>query len=103
MRPRLSGESLRRCVCQDAGSLHRLGEHEASLQVLDGAARQFPTCDSVHVFRALTLNEVRRHDEAVAELLTIVTNHAEVTDLGRYAAGLAGLTAWCAQSRPTDE
>lgn len=99
----LSGESLRRCLCQYASTLRWLGEYDASLQVLDRAARQFPTSESVRVFRALTLNEVGRHDEAVAELLTIVTNHAEVTDLGRYATGLTGLAAWYAHGRPADE
>lgn len=71
--------------------------------MLDRAAREFPDSDSVRIFRALTLNEVERHDEAVAELLTIVTNHPEVTDLGRYATGLAGLAAWYGQGRPTVE
>ena len=98
-----SGDSLRRCLCQYASTLRWLGEYEASLQVLDRAARQFPTSESVRVFRALTLNEIGRQDEAVAELLTVVANHAEVTDLGRYATGLAGLAAWYAQGRPTDE
>jgi tetratricopeptide (TPR) repeat protein len=99
----LSGESLRRCLCQYGSTLRWLGEYDASLEVLDRAAREFPESDSVRVFRALTLNDVERHDEAVAELLTIVTNHAEATDLGRYATGLAGLAAWYGHGRPTDE
>ncbi|GAB2456572.1 tetratricopeptide repeat protein [Xylanimonas ulmi] len=98
----LSGESLRRCLCQYGSTLRWLGEYDASLVVLDRAAREFPESDSVRVFRALTLNEAHRHDEAVAELLTIVTNHAEVTDLGRYATGLAGLAAWYGKGRPAD-
>ncbi|WP_425957034.1 tetratricopeptide repeat protein [Xylanimonas sp. McL0601] len=101
--PRLTGESLRRCLCQYGSTLRWLGEDDASLEVLDRAAREFPDSDSVRIFRALTLNEVERHDEAVAELLTIVTNHPEVTDLGRYATGLAGLAAWYGQGRPTVE
>ena len=99
----LSGENLRRCLCQYGSTLRWLGEHDASLEVLDRAAHEFPESDSVRVFRALTLNEVDRHDEAVAELLTIVTNHAELTDLGRYTTGLAGLAAWYGQGRPTGE
>ena len=48
----------------------------------------------------LTLNEAGRGDEAVAELMTVITAHAEVTDLGRYADGLRGLARWLADGRP---
>ncbi|QAY62576.1 tetratricopeptide repeat protein [Xylanimonas allomyrinae] len=99
----LTGENLRRCLCQYGSTLRWLGEHDASLDVLDRARGEFPESDSVRVFRALTLNEVGRHDEAVAELLAIVTRHAEVTDLGRYATGLEGLAAWYDRGRPAHE
>ncbi len=99
----LSGESLRRCLCQYGSTLRWLGEHDASLKVLDRARSEFPESDAVRVFRALTLHEVGRHAEAVGELLTIVTQHAEVTDLGRYVTGLAGVAAWYGQGRPADE
>ncbi len=68
--------------------------------MLERARREFPDSDSVRVFRALTLNEAQRPDEAVAELLTVVTEHAEVTDLGRWAAGLHGRAQWLADGRP---
>jgi hypothetical protein len=64
------------------------------------ARREFPDSDSVRVFRALTLNDAQRPDEAVAELLTVVTGHAEVTDLGRWAVELRGLAQWLADGRP---
>lgn len=53
--------------------------------MLGRAGREFPSSESVRVFRALTLNEAGRADEAISELLGIVVEHAEVTDLGRYA------------------
>lgn len=96
----LSGDVLRRCLCQYASTLKWLGELDESLAVLDQAQKQFPDSDSVRVFRALTLNDAKRSDEAVAELLTVVTNHADVTDLGRWAVGLRGLAAWLATGRP---
>ncbi|MFE3907267.1 hypothetical protein ACFXPY_45395 [Streptomyces sp. NPDC059153] len=68
--------------------------------MLDRARREFPNSDSVRVFRAMTLNDAQRPDEAVAELLTVVTGHAEVTDLGRWAVGLRGLAQWLADGRP---
>ena len=96
----LSGENLRRCLCQYGSTLRWLGDHEASLAVLERGLRDFPESDSLRVFHALTLHEVGRHDEALAEMLTIVTDHAEVTDLGRYASGLAGLADWFRAGRP---
>lgn len=99
----LSGEPLRRCLCQYASTLRWLGEHEASLTVLDRGLREFPGSESVRVFRALTLHELGRGDEALAELLTVVTDHGEATDLGRYATGLAGLARWYASGRPEDD
>jgi tetratricopeptide (TPR) repeat protein len=96
----LAGDALRRCLCQYGSTLRWLGRHEESLAVLDRARREFPGSDAVRVFRALTLNEAGRGDEAAAELLTVITSHAEVTDLGRYADGLAGLARWLADGRP---
>ena len=96
----LAGDALRRCLCQYASTLRWLGELDESLAVLDHARRQFPDSDSVRVFRALTLNDAQRSDEAVAELLTVVTGHPEVTDLGRWAVGLRGLAQWLADGRP---
>ena len=96
----LSGDNLRRCLCQYASTLRWLGEHGQSLDVLDRGRREFPRSDSIRVFRSLTLNDMGRHDEAIAELLTVVTEHGDVTDLGRYATGLAGLAQWLADGRP---
>jgi tetratricopeptide (TPR) repeat protein len=96
----LSGDALRRCLCQYGSTLRWLGRHEESLAVLDRAHREFPDSDAVRVFRALTLSEAGRSDAAVAELLTVIAIHAEVTDLGRYADGLAGLAQWLADGRP---
>jgi tetratricopeptide (TPR) repeat protein len=96
----LQGDVLRRCLCQYASTLRWLGELDESLAVLDRARKEFPDSDSVRVFRALTLNDAHRPDEAVAELLTVVTVHAEVTDLGRWAVGLRGLAQWLADGRP---
>jgi tetratricopeptide (TPR) repeat protein len=96
----LEGDALRRCLCQYASTLRWLGELDESLAVLDRARAEFPDSDSVRVFRALTLNDAQRSDEAVAELLTVVTEHAAVTDLGRWAVGLRGLARWLADGRP---
>ncbi|MGW3680722.1 tetratricopeptide repeat protein [Streptomyces prasinus] len=96
----LDGDVLRRCLCQYASTLRWLAELDESLAVLDRARREFPDSDSVRVFRALTLNDAQRPDEAVAELLAVVTGHAEVTDLGRWAVGLRGLAQWLADGRP---
>jgi tetratricopeptide (TPR) repeat protein len=98
----LNGDTLRRCLCQYGSTLRWLGEYDASLQVLDRARREFPDSDAVRVFHALTLNDAGEGDKAVGELLAVVTKHAEVTDLGRYAGGLRGLAQWLVDGRPED-
>jgi tetratricopeptide (TPR) repeat protein len=98
----LDGELLRRCLCQYGSTLRWLGELDASLAVLERARAQFPESESVRVFQALTLNELGRADEAVGLLLGIAAEHGEVTDLGRYAAGLAGLAQWLVDGRPEE-
>jgi tetratricopeptide (TPR) repeat protein len=98
----LDGEALRRCLCQYGSTLRWLGELDASLAVLEQARTQFPDSESVRVFQALTLNELGRSHEAVGLLLGIVAQHGGVTDLGRYAEGLAGLARWLLTGRPED-
>ena len=96
----LAGDTLRRCLCQYGSTLRWLGQYNTSLAALDRAKKQWPESDAVRVFRALTLNDAGRSDEAVAELMTVITAHAEVTDLGRWAEGLRGLAQWLADGRP---
>jgi tetratricopeptide (TPR) repeat protein len=96
----LTGDALRRCLCQYGSTLRWLGQYDKSLAALDRAKREWPESDAVRVFRALTLNDADRSDEAVAELMTVITAHAEVTDLGRWAEGLRGLAQWLADGRP---
>jgi tetratricopeptide (TPR) repeat protein len=98
----LAGDPLRRCLCQYGSTLRWLGEYDSSLAALDRAKKEWPESDAVCVFRALTLNDAGRGDEAVAELMTVITAHAEVTDLGRWAEGLRGLAQWLADGRPDD-
>lgn len=56
--------------------------------------------DAVRVFLALALNDAKDSDGAVAQLLSIVTVHAHVTDLDHYADGLRGYAGWLADGRP---
>ena len=98
----LSGERLRGCLCQYSSTLRWLGEFTASLKVLDDAIEQFPDSDSVRIFRALTLSEIARPDDAITEFLTVITNHPDGTDLGRYTDGLAGLAARYRVGHPAD-
>ena len=99
----LAGDVLRRCLCQYGSTLRWLGELDASLAVLERAATEFPGSESVRVFQALTLQELGRSDEAVGLLLGIVAEHGDVTDLGRYAAGLGGLGRWLVEGRPDED
>jgi thioredoxin-like negative regulator of GroEL len=96
----LEGDVLRRCLCQYASTLRWLGELGASREVLERARSAFPDSDAVRVFSALTFLDAGAADAAVAELLTVVTDHADATDLGRWTEGLRGLAAWLADGRP---
>ncbi len=96
----LEGDVLRRCLCQYGSTLRWLGELDASREVLDRARREFPESDSVRVFSALTRLEAADADGAVAELLEVITGHADATDLGRWSTGLRGLAGWLAAGRP---
>jgi tetratricopeptide (TPR) repeat protein len=96
----LRGDARRRCLCQYGSTLRWLGELDASLAVLDRARAEFPASDSVRVFRGLTLLDADRADEAAAELLTVILDHGDATDLGRWAVGLRGLAQWLIDGRP---
>jgi tetratricopeptide (TPR) repeat protein len=98
----LAGDPLRRCLCQYGSTLRWLGHLDESLAVLERARHEFPDSDAVRVFLALTLNEADRGDAATGELLTVITSHGEVTDLGHWADGLRGLARWLSQGRPED-
>lgn len=98
----LDGDDLRRCLCQYGSTLRWLGRLDESVAVLERARAQFPESDAVRVFLALTLAEAGRTDGAVAQLLTVITNHPDATDLGRYAVGLGGLARWLEVGRPDE-
>ena len=98
----LEGDDLRRCLCQYGSTLRWLGRLDESVAVLEGARARFPQSDSVRVFLALTLAEAGRTEAAVAQLLTVITDHPEATDLGRYAVGLGGLARWLGDGRPDE-
>jgi tetratricopeptide (TPR) repeat protein len=95
----LRGDARRRCLCQYGSTLRWLGELDASLAALDRARAEFPASDSVRVFRGLTLLDANRADEAAAELLTVILDHGDATDLGRWAVGLRGLAQWLVDGR----
>ncbi|MFF5077739.1 tetratricopeptide repeat protein [Actinoplanes sp. NPDC000266] len=87
-------------VYEVGGAYDTAGEEQTARGYYERALEQFPASDAVRVFRALALNEAKRHDEAVAELLTVVTTHADVTDLGRWAPGLSNVAQWLTGGRP---
>jgi tetratricopeptide (TPR) repeat protein len=98
----LSGDELRRCLCQYGSTLRWLGRLHESIVVLERARRRFPDSDAVRIFLALSLHEAGRGDAAIAQLLTVITAHGETTDLGHWATGLRGLAQWLADGRPED-
>ncbi len=98
----LTGDTLRRCLCQYGSTLRWLEHLDESIVVLERARREFPDSDAARVFLALTLHEAGRGDDAMAQLLTVITAHGGTTDLGHWTTGLRGLAQWLADGRPED-
>ena len=98
----LTGDTLRRCLCQYGSTLRWLGLLEESIAVLEQAHHKFPDSDAVRVFLALTLNEAGRSDAAIAQLLMVITRRSDTADLGHWTEGLRGLAQWMAEGRPED-
>jgi tetratricopeptide (TPR) repeat protein len=98
----LTGDTLRRCLCQYGSTLRWLGRLEESIAVLEQAHQKFPNSDAVQVFLALTLNEAGRSDAATAQMLNVITRHGDTTDLGHWTDGLRRLAQWMAEGRPED-
>ena len=86
----LSGELRRRCLLQYGSTLRNLGRLDESLAVFDRAVAQYPSSVSLPVFRALTLHALARPNAAVAELLGVIADHVDSTEVARYEAAIRG-------------
>jgi tetratricopeptide (TPR) repeat protein len=71
------------------GSTYRcLGEYEKSLRVFDQAVREFPENRSLKVFRALTLYNLGRPEEAVNQLLVQLLDTTSDSSIKTYDRAL---------------
>ncbi len=71
------------------GSTYRcLGEYEKSLRMFDQGLKEFPEARALKVFRALTLYNLKRADEAVGELLIQLMDTSKDESILAYQGAL---------------
>lgn len=84
----LAGEE-RRGAMLGLGSTYRcLGEYEKSLAVFDRAVQEFPQERSLKVFRALTLYNLGKAEDAVGELLVQLLDTSSDSSIRTYEKAL---------------
>ena len=79
-----------RAQIQAASTLRNLGEPEQALRLLDEVDVTYPGNVAVAAFRALVLVDPGRPDEAVANLVDSLVDHAADDDAAAYRRSLHG-------------
>lgn len=71
-------------------TLRNVGELEKSLQIFDEAIEKYPDSSVFQVFRAITLFSLKKHSQAVGNLLAVIAETGQGEDLDRYRPALRG-------------
>ncbi len=67
------------------GSTYRaIGEYQAAMETLDRGLSRFPDAEEMTVFRAMTLHNLGRSEEAVSLLLGVLTRTSAHPGVERY-------------------
>ncbi|WP_328812441.1 tetratricopeptide repeat protein [Rhodococcus sp. NBC_00297] len=82
----ITGDRQRRCVVQLASTLTELGKPDDVLLLLVDVGAEHPEWAEVGVFRAIAEHRAGRPNTAVAQLLSVITEHNGNQDLDRYRA-----------------
>jgi len=86
----LAGEIRRRCYLQYGSTLRNLGRLDDSSAVFSRARSEFPESVALAVFESLTLHAAGRATTAVANLLTLLSDHLDDPELERYKPAIRG-------------
>lgn len=86
----LLGDTRRRCLLQYGSTLRNLERFAESLEIFEQARAEFPESDSLRVFQALSLHAAAKSDQALAELLLLVADRIDSTEIERYEAAIRG-------------
>lgn len=86
----LAGDVRRRCYLQYGSTLRNLGRIDESLRVFARARVEFPESVALGAFESLTLHAAGQFNTALASLLTLLADHVDTAELGRYKPALRG-------------
>lgn len=86
----LEGEIRRRCYLQYGSTLRNLGRLDDSTEVFSRALSEFPESPALAVFESLTLHAAGRVNTALANLLTVLSDHLDDPELDRYKPAIRG-------------
>lgn len=90
----LEGVWLRQCYLQYGSTLRNLGRFEESLALFDEGLAEFPTSESLILFRALTLHAMGDAGTALGSVLRLIADRFPTEEVLRYEAALRGNAAY---------
>lgn len=98
----LAGDTRRRCLLQYGSTLRNLERFSESLQVFEQARAEFPDSDSLRVFQSLSLHAAGKYDRSLAELLLLVADRIDSSEIKRYEAAIRGNAEYLSERSKED-
>lgn len=84
----LDGDELRNAHLGLGSTYRAIGRYEEALDTFDRGLEAFPGAPELLVFRAMTLHNLGRSEEAVSQLLKVLVEHTDDESILRYRRAL---------------
>lgn len=84
----LDGDELRNAHLGLGSTYRAIGRYEEALDTFDRGLEAFPGAPELLVFRAMTLHNLGRSEEAVSQLLKVLVEHTDAESILRYRRAL---------------
>lgn len=84
----LDGDELRNAHLGLGSTYRAIGRYEEALDTFDRGLETFPGAPELLVFRAMTLHNLGRSEEAVSQLLKVLVEHTDDESILRYRRAL---------------
>lgn len=84
----LEGDELRNAHLGLGSTYRAIGRYEEALDTFDRGLETFPGAPELLVFRAMTLHNLGRSEEAVSQLLKVLVEHTDAESILRYRRAL---------------
>lgn len=84
----LEGDELRNAHLGLGSTYRAIGRYEEALDTFDRGLETFPGAPELLVFRAMTLHNLGRSEEAVSQLLKVLVEHTDDESILRYRRAL---------------